>query len=229
MPDYTKGKIYSVRSHKTDLIYIGSTIQPLSVRIGTHRTDYNNYLKNGKYNCKSIEIFKLDPNPYIELIINYSCNSKDELRKEEGKWIRKMKCVNKNIAGRTKKEYYDDNKERLKEQKKEYYNNNKDKIKEYYKEYNEKNKDKIKEYYNNNKDKIKEYYKEYHKEYKEKNKDKIKEYHKEQQKKYREDNKDKIKEYYNKIIKCPICNLELKRNNLNYHQKKKCEKINCED
>jgi len=154
MPDYTKGKIYSVRSHKTDLIYIGSTIQPLSVRIGQHRRYYDNYLKNGKYKYTSIEIFKLDPNPYIELIINFSCNSKDELRKEEGKWIRKMKCVNKRIEGRTKKEYYEDNKEMLKEYQKEYRNNNKDKIKEYLKN----NKDKIKE-------KVREYKKEYQKEY----------------------------------------------------------------
>ena len=137
MPDYTKGKIYSVRSHKTDLIYIGSTIQPLSVRIGKHRTDYNNYLKNGKYDCTSIEIFKLDPNPYIELIKNYSCSCKDELRKEEGKYIRKMKCVNKRIEGRTVKEWYEDNKEHIKE----YQKNNKERIKEYQKKWRENNKE----------------------------------------------------------------------------------------
>jgi len=193
MRDYTKGKIYSIRSHKTDLIYIGSTIQPLSVRIGEHRKDYKKYLKNGEYRCTSIEIFKLDPNPYIELIINYSCNSKDELRKEEGKWIRKMKCVNKKIEGRTMKEYREDNKEHIKEQQKKYKEDNKEHIKEYGKKYKIKNKDKIKE----------------------------------QNKKYREDNKHKIKEnkkkYNNEIIKCSFCDIELKRCNLNYHKKNKCE------
>ena len=59
---------------------------------------------------------------------------------------------------------------------KEYYKNNKDKIKEQKKEYNKNNKDRIKErqkkYYENNKDRIKEY----DKEYRENNKDRIKEY-----------------------------------------------------
>jgi len=214
MRDYTKGKIYSIRSHKTDLIYIGSTIQPLSVRIGEHRKDYKKYLKNGEYRCTSIEIFKLDPNPYIELIINYSCNSKDELRKEEGKWIRKMKCVNKKIEGRTMKEYREDNKEHIKEQIKKYREDNKEHIKEQTKKYREDNKEHIKEqrkkYREDNKEHIKKYY--------ENNKDKIKEYQKEY-----------MKEFHNKIINCPVCNLQLKRNNLNYHKKKKCEKINCEN
>ena len=199
MPDYTKGKIYSIRSHKTDLIYIGSTIQPLSVRIGGHRNDYNNhYLKNGEYRCRTIEIFKLDPNPYIELIKNFSCDSKDELRKEEGKYIRKMKCVNKKVDGRTKKEYREDNKENIKEYKKKYYEDNKEIIKEQSKQHYEKNKEQKKEqkkgYYNNNKEKINE----------------------------------KNKEYRNKIIKCPSCNLEMKNCNLNYHKKNKCKKLNIE-
>ena len=185
MPDYNKGKIYVIRSHKTDLIYIGSTIQPLSVRIGKHRNAYNNYLKSGNQYFTSTEIFTLDPNPYIELIINFSCSCKEELRKEEGKYIRKMKCVNKNVAGRTEKEWREDNKERLKQ----YRYENKDKKKKYDKKYEKENI-------------------EYRKKWKVENIEKIKEYH---------------KKYRNEIIKCPSCNLELKRNNLNYH-KKKCDK-----
>ena len=217
MLDYTKGKIYSIRSHKTDLVYIGSTIQSLSVRIGEHRSKYNKFIKNGKIGCSSIEIFKLDPNPYIELIINFSCSCKEELRKEEGKYIRKIKCVNKNIAGRTKKEWREDNKEKLKEYNKEYIKEHIEDHKEYNKKYYEDNKEKRKE---KNKDNKKKYY--------EKNKEKIKE----NKKKYYEDNKEKAKqyhkEYHNKIIKCPSCNLELKRNNLNYHKKNKCQKLNIE-
>jgi hypothetical protein len=41
--------------------------------------------------------------PYIELIVNYPCSCLDELRREEGKHIRLMECVNKRVEGRTKK------------------------------------------------------------------------------------------------------------------------------
>ena len=105
-----------------------------------------------------------------------------------------------------KKEYQEQNKEKIKEKKKEYYEQNKEKIKEKNKEYYEQNKEKIKEYQEQNKEKIKEYYeqnKEKIKEYREQNKEKIKEYReqnkekiKEKKKEYREQNKEKIKEYY---------------------------------
>jgi hypothetical protein len=66
-----------------------------------------------------------------------------------------------------KKEYYENNKDKIKKGKKEYRENNKDKIKEYDKEYKQNNKDKVKEYgkeyRGNNKDKMKEYNKEYSK------------------------------------------------------------------
>ena len=44
-----------------------------------------------------------------------------------------------------KKEYYENNKEKIIEKSKEYYENNKEKMKEYKKEYHKKNKDKINE------------------------------------------------------------------------------------
>ena len=72
-----------------------------------------------------------------------------------------MDCVNKFIPGRTKKEYYEANKEKRKEYYKEYREANKEKNKEYReinkekrKEYREINKDKMKEYYQENKEKI---------------------------------------------------------------------------
>ncbi len=109
MPDYTKGKIYSIRSYQTDEIYIGSTTQALSMRIGGHRANYKKYL-NDKYEyITSFKIIKYD-DCYIELIELCSCNSKEELFKKEGEFIRSMKCVNRCIAGRTRKEYHEEHK-----------------------------------------------------------------------------------------------------------------------
>jgi len=128
--DYNNGKIYCIRSHKTDLIYVGSTCQPLSKRLNIHKTKYKTYLKTGKIDTSSYKIYELDDTPYIELIVNYPCSCLDELRREEGKHIRAIDCVNRCVAGRTQKEWYEDNKEKIKEQAKEYREANKEKIKE---------------------------------------------------------------------------------------------------
>ena len=40
--DYTNGKIYVMRSNKTDKIYIGSTTQPLFKRFFQHKVNTHN-------------------------------------------------------------------------------------------------------------------------------------------------------------------------------------------
>ena len=207
--DYSKGKIYCIRSHKTDLIYVGSTCQPLSKRLNMHKTSYKNYLKTGISKEYSYKMYELDDKPYIELIKNYPCSCLDELRQEEGQHIRLMDCVNKYVAGRTPKEYYEDNKEKIKK----YYQDNKDQIKEYQKEYYEDNKDQIKEYFKQyrqaNKERDKKYY--------EDNKDKIKEYFKQ----YRQANKDKIKEKKNQKFICPCGGKYTKQNKARHDRSNK--------
>ena len=81
MKDYSNGKIYCIRSHQTDDIYIGSTIQPLSHRMGNHKKTYKQWL-NGKSNyVTSYEIMKYD-DYYIELIEKYPCKDKMELERK---------------------------------------------------------------------------------------------------------------------------------------------------
>ena len=126
MPNYLNGKIYTIRSYKTDEIYVGSTTQTLSKRMSKHRGNFKCY-KNGTYNyVSSFEILKYD-DAYIELVILNPCNSKTELDAVEGQYVRKMDCVNKIIPGRSRKEYYVDNREKIKQ----YYTDNKDQINEY--------------------------------------------------------------------------------------------------
>ena len=87
MPNYQNGKIYSIRSRsRPDLVYVGSTIQPLSVRLGKHKLPRNK--------SSSKQIIDIG-DAYIELIENCSCNSKEELLKREGEIMRSMDCVNK--------------------------------------------------------------------------------------------------------------------------------------
>ena len=173
MPNYSNSKIYTIRSHQTEKVYIGSTAQTLSQRLAGHRADYKAYLNNKKHNyVTSFEIIKYD-DAYIELIETFSCVNKDELRKKEGEYIRKLDCINKYVAGRTTKKYQEEHKEEIREQRKQYREENKEEIKEQKKEFYENNKEKIlkqkKENYEKNKDKLLEKKREYY----EKNKEEL--------------------------------------------------------
>ena len=98
MPDYSKAKLYSIRSHHTEDIYIGSTCGRLSHRLHDHKAKYKRY-KLGKVSyTTSFSILKY-PDYYIELIRDVPCSNKQELLLLEGKEIRSTKCVNKRVAG----------------------------------------------------------------------------------------------------------------------------------
>jgi hypothetical protein len=127
-----------------------------------HRTDYQQWKKkNSRSFTRSFVLFEEYgiKNCIIELIEAKPCIDKNEQAKLEGSYIRTLECVNKNIPGRTRQEYKEDNKEKIKTTRKEFYEKNKDKLNTTRKEYYEENKDKCKEtakeYRVNNKEKIK--------------------------------------------------------------------------
>lgn len=108
MKDYSKGKIYKIVSFETDDIYIGSTIQPLSKRMTTHRSQYKAYVEGAEYCCSSKYILEQDPFARIVLIKNFSCNSKDELNAEELVIIQATDCVNRKKGQTADPDYYRD-------------------------------------------------------------------------------------------------------------------------
>jgi len=104
MPDYKKAKIYAIRSHQTNEIYIGATTQTLAVRLAGHRRKLKHYNKGKLRFVTSFKILE-HKDAYIELLCECPCDNVEQLRKVEGKYIREMKCVNKCIPDRTRKEY----------------------------------------------------------------------------------------------------------------------------
>jgi hypothetical protein len=68
--------------------------------------------------------FSLD-NFYIELYENFECNNIEELKTREGEIIRQIGTLNKSIAGRTQKEWGQENQDKIKE----YCQNNKEESK----------------------------------------------------------------------------------------------------
>jgi predicted GIY-YIG superfamily endonuclease len=116
MPNYSESKIYKITS-SAGLPYIGSTTHNLQIRFNQHKRNQN---------CES-KIHFTQSDCKIELIENYSCNSKKELITQELYWINQIQCCNKNRPIITHNEYldyqkqwYKENKEYVIEKRKEY-------------------------------------------------------------------------------------------------------------
>jgi hypothetical protein len=133
MVNYANSKVYKIWSTQGDKIYIGSTTkQYLSQRMDKHRMEYRYWKTKPITYMSSFIVFDeygLE-NCFIELIESKECNSRDELHKLEGKYIRELNCVNKIVAGRTRKQHYEENKEQLSLKAKSRYELNKDKVSE---------------------------------------------------------------------------------------------------
>ena len=212
MVNYNKSMIYQICCNDTNIkeVYIGSTVNFKS-RKNQHKTSCNNPNSKG-YNLKLYQFIRAMggwENWDMVLIDTVSCESKLELLKIERQYIEDTKLtLNCKIPSRSHKEwgqqYYEVNKEKIKE----YRNKNKEQTKEY-----------MKQYYENNKDKLLEY----KKEYRENNKEKIKEYY--ETNKYREKKKEYLKEYYQinkqKLNEKIICECGA---TINKHSKKRHEK-----
>lgn len=187
MPDYSKGKIYKIVSDSIEGTYYGSSVNTLSKRLSNHINKYKLWKKGKKEYMTSFKL--LETNDYhIILVENYKCNNKEELKARERYYIENNECVNKIIPGRTKKEWCEDNKEKIRKQNKEYRETNIERIREYRETHKEQKQEYDNEYREKNKEKIKEYKKDYY----EKNKENLKAIKKE----YYETNKKKILEKY---------------------------------
>jgi len=146
--NFKNGKIYVVRNTVNDKVYVGSTTQGLSQRMGEHRT-------STPYRCAVLLVKAMKEHGfekfYIELLEKYPCENSEELKAREGYHIRRLETIdtnkgyNSSIAGRTHKMYLEDNKEKIQQQQKingaKYYQNNKEKKdnvnKKYYTEHKE--------------------------------------------------------------------------------------------
>jgi hypothetical protein len=116
MLDYKQGKIYTIRCETDDtLIYVGFTTQSLCVRMAKHTCD--SVKDPNRHFSPHIDDWD---NWYIELFEDFPCDSKGQLNKREGEFIREIGTVNKQITGRTQKENKIDNKSKIKKNIKKY-------------------------------------------------------------------------------------------------------------
>ncbi len=126
------GKIYIIRNKNDEnLIYIGSTFADLNYRFNRHKFQHTTALH--KYITETCDDWD---NWDIEIFSEYEDISKEDLLKKEGEIIRlhilhnPLGTINKSIAGRTRQEYIQDNKEKINTIRKRYYHNHIDRFKQ---------------------------------------------------------------------------------------------------
>jgi hypothetical protein len=143
---YKTGKIYDITSNNTDMVYVGSCTKILKTRLYKHittRTCSSKYIIDcGDYN--------------INLIENYPCDSKKELRMREQYYINKYRNDGKNIVNiinaytseedkkQYQKQWREENKDKKDAYLKNYRMNHREDAIEYQKQYRQENKDSLK-------------------------------------------------------------------------------------
>jgi hypothetical protein len=142
--DYSKTIIYKIVCNDLSItdLYIGSTTD-FTKRKNSHKSRCNN-VNSKSYNFNIYQ--KIRDNggwcnwSMIQIEI-FSCNNGNEARARERYWFENLNSkLNMVNPKRNDKEYYEDNKEKIKLNVKKWCDDNKDKVKEYRNEYYQKNK-----------------------------------------------------------------------------------------
>eukprot|EP00971_Amphidinium_carterae_P249573 4953613-Amphidinium_carterae.1 len=82
----------------------------------------------------------------IELVEEFPCQTIQELRRQEGVWIKELGTLNKQVAGRSWEQYLLDTKDKWKEYHKKYKSEHTEQIQENRKKWAENNKEKTQDY-----------------------------------------------------------------------------------
>ena len=129
-PDIFTAYIYQIYDHWDGLRYIGSTTKNIHERLKAHESYYKRYnLRTTQKYYTSYEVLR-NGDYDISLLKVVEVSSMIELRIIEGEFIVANDCVNKNIAGRTNKQYHKQNKEKRNIQCRSYYVENQEALKE---------------------------------------------------------------------------------------------------
>ena len=106
---------YRIVSSNTNKVYIGSTVNTLEHRLKKHEISFKRYLEEKYEYISSYEI--LESKDYsIELIENKFCETKlDRWEIERYHILNTVNCINICHPGRTKAQFYQENKQEINE------------------------------------------------------------------------------------------------------------------
>lgn len=103
---YCNSKIYKIVSAThPEVVYVGSTVNPLNKRLVGHRTDYNRGIR-----IASNQVMQY-ADAEIILVEEYPCDNSNELRMREEFWRRDLKAINYQQCYTTREEYLTKKKE----------------------------------------------------------------------------------------------------------------------
>jgi hypothetical protein len=190
-------------------------------------------LRSGKQGHKYMTSYEIIAGGNYDIVLVEECSdikNKEQLRARERFHIEGNECVNKYIPGRTPKEHYVDNKEKIAAREAEYYAANKEQIRVKHSEYYAANKEQIlvkqSEYKAAHKEKIAAQKAEYYAKNKEQITAKIAEYQAANKEKiaareaeYRAANKDAERAWKAEKVTCPHCSSIVSRTCLPRHQR----------
>ncbi len=97
MPDYKNSKIYIIKSKNTDKTYVGLTTKKrITDRFSQHKWAYKQIVKGKPSECNymSKELLK-HGDCWVELLEEYPCENKYEIKKRENYWINQYDTINK--------------------------------------------------------------------------------------------------------------------------------------
>jgi hypothetical protein len=195
--DYSKIVIYKLVCNDENIIdvYVGSTTDFIKRKYQHKSCSNGNTCKVAS--CKIYKTIRDNggwDNWQMIQIEEFPCTNGEEARDRELYWYDQLHAtMNSNRPLKlSDAEYYI----QTREHRKQYYEQNKDRLIEYGKKHYENNKNYYSEYYQKNKEKNKEYQIEYGKKYREANKEKYLEYSKE----YYNENKSRFKQYHDENV-----------------------------
>lgn len=111
--DYQNSRLYKLVNTVDNKIYVGATTTMLCKRMAQHRSAAKININRPVYKHLNDIGWQYVS---IELIKKFPCADKDELHKEERRYIELLHAsLNKIIPTRTKREYYEDNIEHIKQ------------------------------------------------------------------------------------------------------------------
>ncbi len=222
---YNNSKVYKLVDEQ-QYYYYGSTCLPLHKRAYFHRMKSKECPERKIYNVFTHERF-LNGEIKIVLVEQFNLNSKEELFKEENKYIERSlndeKCLNSHLSIYN----YEAQKAKNKEYRKAHLIEGKQRYLKYYYENKERIKEKSREYRKDHREECKEKHRKYHSTHKEQHSEYSKKYVEEHKtetqaymKAYNEAHKEEIKARRGEKIICE-CGQESTKQHLKRHQQTK--------
>ena len=99
MTKYSKAYIYGIKCNTTNLLYIGSSMEPMTTRLTKHLTDLKGYLGINPRHRAYRSSFEVLMNDNYEMfkICDCPCETKHQLEVMEGMYIMNNDVVNKRL------------------------------------------------------------------------------------------------------------------------------------